>query len=83
MNTLRKIKNPHEAFWVRKFVKVVEVLFGDTDLLVSDGEGVCEDTRAASSGSAFGRRVDMLVSVGNEEHSINSASFEANNAYHQ
>jgi hypothetical protein len=41
---IKKLKGPREAFWVRKFIEIVEVLFDDTDPLVSDGEGVYRDT---------------------------------------
>lgn len=60
ISNMRKQNNPHEAFWVREFV---ETLLADTDLLVSDGESVCKDTRVTSSGCIFDRRVDMIVAV--------------------
>lgn len=71
----KKQKDPHEAFWVHKFVEIVEILFDDTDLVASDGGGFCKDTRAASSENVFGCRVDMLVSVGNEETAIDLRNF--------
>lgn len=77
MPMIKKLKEPSETFWLRKFINILEILFEDTDILVSDGEGVCIDTRAPSSGSQFGRRVDVLVSVGEQEDSISLASFEA------
>ncbi|KAG1611267.1 hypothetical protein G6F46_009387 [Rhizopus delemar] len=61
----------------RKFINILEILFDDTDIVISDGEGVCVDTRAPSSGSQFGRRVDVLVSVGEQDNAISLASFEA------
>ncbi|KAG1462854.1 hypothetical protein G6F46_003950 [Rhizopus delemar] len=77
IDVLKKSGKVRESFWVRKFIEVVEVLLTDTDFVVSDGESVCNDTRAASSGSVFGRRVDLLVSVSEGGTAINLASFEA------
>ncbi|KAI7864208.1 hypothetical protein BDF14DRAFT_1837198 [Spinellus fusiger] len=76
MTVIKKSNNPQEAFWVRKHMEIMEILFDDTEILVSDGESICKDTRAASSGSSFGRRVDILVSVGVGENAVNLASLE-------
>lgn len=74
---IKKAKEPLGSFWTRKFIDVLEIVFGDTDIVVSDGEGVCIDARAPSSGSKFGRRVDILVNVGGKEDLISLASFES------
>lgn len=81
MSVIKKAKESMEAFWVRKFISILEVIFEDTDILVSDGESVCVDTRAPSSGSQFDRRVDILVSVGEHNNAIGLASFESRREY--
>lgn len=77
MPMIKRLKEPSETFWVRKFINILEILFDDTDIVISDGEGVCVDTHSPSSGSQFGRRVDVLVPVGEQENTISLASFEA------
>ncbi|PHZ11557.1 uncharacterized protein RHIMIDRAFT_255515 [Rhizopus microsporus ATCC 52813] len=76
MPVIKKPKRLLGAFWVRKFISILEIIFDDTDILVFDGDGGCIDTSTPSSESQFGRRVDIFVSVGEQEDLISLASFE-------
>lgn len=76
----KKEEKLSENTYLRKFAEIVDILFKKTNLMIKDGENICEASKRMQilneSEVTFGRRLDLIVTSEQDERDIELCSLE-------